>query len=248
MNKRTMEHDFDYDTLKSGHLGPDVLREAAIKTFEPETRNLDLRIPESFSAPDRTRMRLYKKGGHVQPHKKGERIHPLNHGQHDLHIPTRSKNYHVNQPLMEKVEHKKRGGKIEHRKSKIHQNHMSPEVLHVLMSHLQNIHGRKQEHKGHGERQHRYDGGSMMLNDPNSQNLTNPVQNPITMKRGGKMARKANGGTIYEREMVGERPSRHAPHFDYESQMRGERCVSKAPVRRSSKAGRLDESMGTTFK
>lgn len=39
-------------------------------------------------------------------------------------------------------------------------------------------------------------------------------------KKGGKVSRK---GSMAEREMVGEKPSRKAPHFNYEAQMDGEK-------------------------
>lgn len=44
---------------------------------------------------------------------------------------------------------------------------------------------------------------------------------------GGKAAggAYARGGNVYEREMLGEHPSHSRPHFNYESEMKGERCV-----------------------
>jgi len=43
-----------------------------------------------------------------------------------------------------------------------------------------------------------------------------------------KTPRYSSGGTVYEREMVGERPSRKRPHINYESDMRGEHGVKMA--------------------
>lgn len=44
----------------------------------------------------------------------------------------------------------------------------------------------------------------------------------------GKAMKKASGGTVYERQMVGERPSTKMPHNSYESEMRGMKPVRKA--------------------
>jgi len=36
----------------------------------------------------------------------------------------------------------------------------------------------------------------------------------------------AGGSSVYEKQMVGEKPSRKMPHFNYESEMRGEHPIS----------------------
>ncbi len=242
MKKRSMEHKFDYDTMKSGHGGYDVLRETARRTFAPEMRGLDMRVPESASAVDRRRMRPYKNGGHVhngRVHKsfggdfwkgfkmpfeaignflgfaEGGHVHRLNPGQSDLHFPRHAKTYRRNQPLMEEVEHKKRGGKM----------------------------GRIRKDAG----------GSTMLGTMTDPNRDRGYGQPaaqiptINVKRGGKVARKANGGSIYEREMLGERPSRRAPRINYEADMRGERPVRKTSAARPAtfkKGGRVKKGFG----
>lgn len=47
----------------------------------------------------------------------------------------------------------------------------------------------------------------------------------LPFKKGGKVSRRASGGDVYEREMVGEKPTRRQHHYDYEAQMVGERPV-----------------------
>lgn len=48
-------------------------------------------------------------------------------------------------------------------------------------------------------------------------------------KKGGNVKhKKAAGGTVYEREMVGEKPTTKRPNINYEADMRGERPVKKA--------------------
>jgi hypothetical protein len=76
-----------------------------------------------------------------------------------------------------------------------------------------------------------------------------PQQLQPQMRRGGAMKhRKAEGGTIYEKQMVGERPGSKAHHFNYESEMKGERAVSKPSSRHQSKRGLHDMEHGQLFK
>lgn len=65
---------------------------------------------------------------------------------------------------------------------------------------------------------------------------------------GHKKHHKAAGGTVYEHQMVGERPSHKAHHFNYESEMMGEYPVSKPRATRQSKAGLHDANHGQLFK
>lgn len=65
--------------------------------------------------------------------------------------------------------------------------------------------------------------------------IGNMFEQNAGMRRGGRTHQhrqcKAGGGTIYEREMVGERPSRTRPHINYESDMRGEHGHFEKPQR-----------------
>lgn len=67
-------------------------------------------------------------------------------------------------------------------------------------------------------------------------------------RHGGHMKKRASGGTVYEREMVGERPGSKAHHFNYESEMRGERAVRKPSSRHESKRGLHDMEHGQLFR
>jgi|GEM_PF-3820398 hypothetical protein len=74
------------------------------------------------------------------------------------------------------------------------------------------------------------------------------------MKRGGKIHHKshmkkhcASGGTIYEREMLGEKTSHKRPHINYESDMKGERA-EHMPTKSSRHAAGVDASHGEYMK
>jgi hypothetical protein len=59
--------------------------------------------------------------------------------------------------------------------------------------------------------------------------------------------KKRAGGSVYEREMVGEKRGSKAHHYNYESEMKGERAVSKPSSRHQSKKGLHDEEHGQLF-
>jgi hypothetical protein len=67
-------------------------------------------------------------------------------------------------------------------------------------------------------------------------------------RHGGHMRRRASGGTVYEHHMVGEMPGKKAHHFSYESEMRGERAVSRPSSRHQSKRGLHDMEHGQLFR
>lgn len=58
--------------LHAGYPGKDVMRENAKQAFDGEMRGFDsdIGMRGSFSAPSRTKMRLFKKGGHVSHQEK----------------------------------------------------------------------------------------------------------------------------------------------------------------------------------
>lgn len=66
-------------------------------------------------------------------------------------------------------------------------------------------------------------------------------------RRGGHMKHKASGGTIYERQMNGERPGRTPHHYNYEAEMRGEKPVRTSSSRHQSKKGLHDMEHGQMF-
>jgi hypothetical protein len=69
----------------------------------------------------------------------------------------------------------------------------------------------------------------------------------VSMKKGGhKKKGYASGGTVYEREMVGEKPSSKMPHFNYEAEMKGSKCVS--PSDHMSKGERVPGRGGNPMK
>lgn len=60
-------------------------------------------------------------------------------------------------------------------------------------------------------------------------NMMNKMAVTQVYKKGGHaMMKKSNGGTIYEREMEGEKPHTNFNHFNYEGQMRGEHPTQRA--------------------
>ena len=54
--------------------------------------------------------------------------------------------------------------------------------------------------------------------------------------KGGKVMKKAGGGTVYESEMVGMKPGRKAA-VNYEKDMRGDKHMTKTPVSKGNEKG-----------
>lgn len=68
------------------------------------------------------------------------------------------------------------------------------------------------------------------------------------MKRGGHMKKHcASGGTVYEREMLGESESRKRPRINYEADMKGEHAKHQ-PLKGGKKPAGVDASHGEYMK
>lgn len=207
---------------EAGYSGNDTMRAKARKLFEPEFRNIEM---------DPMKAAIEKKKCLAYPNKlaTGGNFHPMPEAQKNLYLPrkmskgTAAANY-------------RRGGNFD-------EGGTSNEL-----------------------------GSGFMENSPI--NKTSKENTMSTMKRGGKMHKKhkghkrggkasggsyseggyaeggraeggyASGGNMYERHMVGESPSHHMPHINYEAGMRG-----MSPVHRATHTTRRhrgdDESHGT---
>lgn len=61
-----MNEDLTSMRYKAGYPGKDSMREKAERLMGPELKMVNMNMPESPSRPEKTKMRLYKKGGLVQ--------------------------------------------------------------------------------------------------------------------------------------------------------------------------------------
>lgn len=171
-----------------GYPGHDAMRENAERLFKDEPLNREA-YTRSASAPDREKIRPYKKGGHVE--------HKITEMQKDMKLPTRKKMPKLVRRNFEKSEHMKKGGHVKNMAF----GGMTYGPLGINT-------------KGIASGESRMTPAVM----------PRPGLNP-NMKKGGDMRKKAGGGSIYENRMVGEKPSRGAPHINYESDMKGEHPV-----------------------
>lgn len=215
----------------AGYPENDSMREKAERLFHEEARE----NPRSASAPDRTPMRLYKKGGHVS--------HPRAH--------------------MAKMGHKMHEA-AERKRSKLH--HQEEKALHHALKDIS-----KERHlrsggyaKSEGEMMPRLNkggrtkdimGGSLTdLYIPKKiKSMRTPklaiqtMREAEKMRHGGKV-HKASGGhikkTMYERDMLGDHPSRKRPHINYEDDMRGEICEGRPSMKKYKNPGAVDASEG----
>lgn len=89
--------DINNKRLKPGYEGYDSMRENALKMFGNEMRNVVERNerPGSFSAPSRTKMRLFNKGGIVSEVRNNLHIpHQMDYGKSLNSQPKEQKGYH----------------------------------------------------------------------------------------------------------------------------------------------------------
>lgn len=224
--------EFKYDYIHAGYPGKDAMRDYAHQAFgESEVKGLSSDIGKigSFSAPSRTKMRLYKKGGHVD-HSKDKKRSMLHHQQERELTDVKR--------LIEKEKKLKRGGEIEGGSlTNMHfPKHMGfgkshKSELHVEKGHKMkrggHMHKHKRHHREHEEHRasHHNRGGHLMEtygfnHGGHAEHHGHGVHHHHHMAHN----KRASGGAIYEREMVGEHESNHRPHNDYESMMRGESC------------------------
>jgi len=191
------------EAFVSGYKGPDSMRDNAERMFASQLRDKGGKFPPSASAPGLEKMRLYKKGGNVKHH-------PLTKEQTDLHLPRRVKTPHLNQESFQSAENMKRGGS----------------------GHLRH---RTRSRKAFGGSTYANGGAAMATGGSSSmiKAAHGGSMGADKLRKGGRCKAtggalsKANGGTVYERMMVGERPGKR-PSINYESTMRGERPVRKA--------------------
>lgn len=197
---------FDYSS-KPGYPGRDAMRERAEALFRSEGRT-NMRSTPNLSARDRIPPRTFAKGGHAMHRAEGGKtIHRLTKEQSDMHMPRRIS-----------ASKYAEGG--------------SAQALRLGGM----AHGGKARHHSHRSK-HRYDEGGIAEMAPAGYGSAD--SSVATMRLGGMACggktkhhkkhraeggelRRAKGGSIYEREMLGEHPSRRAPHINYESNMRGE--------------------------
>lgn len=216
------------EKYEAGYPGEDSMRSKAERMFREEMKgaHMDKQAPRSMSAPEHENMRYFKKGGRVSMEKRSKmHHHKMEKTQHDLVLPKRIKTPKLNIEKMSEVEHMKRGGKTEYESDK-------------SQSRKELEHARKMVETVNKAR------GAA----PGEQMMKRWEEEP-RMKKGGKANKYAAGGGVYEREMLGEHPSHKRPHINYESEMKGERAISKPRATHPiSKAGKDDETHGEYLK
>jgi len=101
----------DYGRLKVGYQGRDPMRENAEKLMKSDLNasKKDDFSPAPYSAPENTKMRPYKKGGHVDGAKHGSRIAT------DNHRPGLAKGKKVARPVLSTLS-RKTGGAVQAKK------------------------------------------------------------------------------------------------------------------------------------
>ena len=109
MEKAKMNDDFKELKLRSGYSGEDSMRRKAEKILGDEFARIRKEFPESFSAPEREKVRLFKKGGHVD---KSPKIHSLTKEQSDLVLPHHRKGEYSGQRSLTEAQAMKNGGDV----------------------------------------------------------------------------------------------------------------------------------------
>ena len=186
--------------MLSGYQGADEMREKAEKMFAPQMKGVRVTEVESMSSPNRTAIRPFNKGG---------KVHGLSREQSDLHLPKAMKA----SPAM------KKGGL--HKRSDTQKDYQSKNGKGkygwggFLGSGLGALAGGALGSLGGGV--------GAMPGALAGAGLGGKIGEYLPFKKGGKVCKKAAGGSIYTREMVGEKPTTKMPHFNYEAHMDGER-------------------------
>jgi hypothetical protein len=190
------------DSFLAGYHGEDSMRTKAERMLNPKFMGVNMHIPESMSAPDRTKVRLYKKGGHV---------HKLTHEQTDMKLPRRVKHKKLNVQNFYEAEHMHSGGEMRrgghahhgHHEHHSHHEHHAGKERKRAMLHREQEHElskarhliekeKKLKHGGHAHhRRHKADGGTLMS--------TLNAMRGMPMKKGGHAHKKhhyATGGIL----------------------------------------------------
>jgi len=169
---------------KPGFSGKDKMRTNAERAFGDELRKTDMHVPASLSAPSNSRMRVYKKGGHVNhgEYHSRSKHHGLNHDQADLHIPHRKAAKVSRQPKMSKVEHKSFGGMLGNGLN-MAQGMMGRTPAGMALGMGRGMLGFKkggkaQSKKNHGHKKDHYADGGLMEQMSNSRVINRPAVQP----------------------------------------------------------------------
>lgn len=217
-----------------GFQGKDAMREKAKKILGNQMRE-NMEPTYSSSAMGRT---------HIRPYKKGGKVHKLTKEQTDLHLPKMCKTPKNKQQLMSKADHFKKGGKV---KSERHKNMHKfadggiADLANKARSSVAGVADLANKarssaegflNKGRSSIEGVLNRGRDLYKNarnsiPNVSESIRGVRSAIGLKKGGKACMKrekhASGGSVYEKEMVGNHPNNKAPHFNYSSQMNGEK-------------------------
>lgn len=264
-----MKEDFDEHSYCAGYPGHDSMREKARKLMAEEMKGTKMTMPGSFSEPSREKMRLYKKGGPVKHHKHYRHEDKEEKRSHLHHL--QKEGLHETERALKKESHLKRGGHV--RKHRHHHADGGQTKLFPMHKHEESGMKRSLHHHHPETRDHktRYgtssgpkdiQGGSLTnLKIPTPKLNVESVKGAERMRKGGDMHRhhhkkhhhvvkKAAGGTVYERDMLGEHPSKHLKKINYEKDMKGMHPSRVPPMTGSHRKNphALDESFGTTFK
>lgn len=242
---------------EAGYPGEDSMRSKAERLFREEAGGL----PQSASAPSRTPMRLYKRGGHVKHH---DTRHETKHRMgHDIKKGLERGKLHDMQ------EHELRAAlrAIKAERKMANGGHMRKGMPESYVKHegemMPQIRPEGYKKGGHHKGKHlprakeTVMGGSLTdLYIPRRMSGRTP---PLSIQSSKEMAMMKKGGhakksqnpfnqenhrTLYEREMLGMHPSHKRPHINYENDMRGEICESHPSNRRMKNPGAVDESGG----
>lgn len=230
------------DEFEAGYHGKkDSMRENAKKMLGNEFKETPMNIPASSKAPSRTPIRTFKKGG---------KVHKLTKDQTNLHLPQRKKAVTIKEGKPKfGMGGALLGGLLSPLVSKIPGvgQYLSPLVglggglLPFKKGGKAKVSVKKMK-PSHSRKCHKADGGAMETTEPPliqaaKQRWTDAHPNGAPFSKGGKaksketkskggcMKKYASGGSVYERQMVGENPSRKPHKINYEAEMRGEKVV-----------------------
>jgi hypothetical protein len=178
----------------------------------------------------------YAHGGHK--HETLQRREDIEAGGHltNLYIPHEKK---LSIQSVKEAEKMHKGGRA-HKKHH-HHEHMSHGGHPHYGDHEHMAHGGREHHRHHHE--HMTPGGHPHYGD--HEHMAHGGREHHHKK--GHRVHKAAGGTVYEHEMLGARPSTKTPHINYEKDMKGVHCSHHALGKSkgvSANAGAFDASMG----
>lgn len=217
---------------KPGYAGQDSMRKRAEEAFAGEMRAASRNSRSNTSAVGRETNGNYKKGGHTK-------VHRLSKEQTDLHIPRKMKGKEALKGGGEAYETMKKGGKSQkHHKQKYGFGGFLSPITGMIGRGIGGLFGKGDE----GEKIGQSIGGiggellPMAFLEKGGRVKAKKGAHEMRSKKEHKAKKHhyARGGnvvsheTIYEREMVGERPSHKMPDFNYESQMRGVKPIKRA--------------------